>query len=196
MFESKRTPGKKFGSAMVGKRYDEAHVEGGLHKLGGEEPKEFGSDKFGDGKKKSSEKTPNENTATSRTDAEGEAKNVMADTDVDQGEQKGMNMEENSEPEQHDEAQESRTDEKGESTGDEEVPEDVKSAAAEHGPASKIIVTHDKSTGRHSVASQHTDGHMHQSVHKDAKSAHASARHLGTPAPEPDDDDEYSHLLG
>jgi hypothetical protein len=36
---------------------------------------------------------------------------------------------------------------------------------------------------------------MHQSIHKDAKSAHAAAKHLGTPKemPEPD---EYSHLLG
>jgi len=38
MYESKKTPGKKFGSAMVGKRYDEAHSEDGMHQLGEQSP--------------------------------------------------------------------------------------------------------------------------------------------------------------
>src|ERR1700675_1945502 len=77
-----------------------------------------------------------------------------------------------------------------------EVPEDVKDAATQHGPASKIVVTHDRETGRHAVASQHKDGHMHQSVRKDAKSAHASAKHLGMPQQTQPDVDDLSHLLG
>jgi len=40
MYESKKNPGKRFGSAFVGKRYDEAHSEDGLHKLGAEETPE------------------------------------------------------------------------------------------------------------------------------------------------------------
>lgn len=31
MYESKRTPGKKFGSIFAGKKYDEDHTEDGLH---------------------------------------------------------------------------------------------------------------------------------------------------------------------
>ena len=184
MFTAKN--GKKFGSTFAGRRYDEAHTE---------EPKEEGMKKFGDGAKNASAKVPNSDNAMSRTDTKGEAKNAMEDTDVEQGEQKGMNQEENSEPEEHTDPQESRTDEAGEATNEDAVPDDVKEAAASHGPASKIVVTHDKSTGRHSVASIHADGHMHQSVHKDAKSAHASAKHLGMPKQEEPEPDEYSHLL-
>lgn len=31
MYESKKTPGKKFGSIFAGKKYDEAHTEDGMH---------------------------------------------------------------------------------------------------------------------------------------------------------------------
>ena len=31
MYESKKTPGKKFGSAFAGKKYDENHSEDGMH---------------------------------------------------------------------------------------------------------------------------------------------------------------------
>jgi hypothetical protein len=31
MYESKRTPGKKFGSIFAGKKYDEDHTEDGMH---------------------------------------------------------------------------------------------------------------------------------------------------------------------
>jgi hypothetical protein len=31
MYESKRTPGKKFGSIFAGRKYDEAHTEDGMH---------------------------------------------------------------------------------------------------------------------------------------------------------------------
>jgi hypothetical protein len=37
MFESKKTPGKKFGSSFAGKRYDEDHSPDGMHKMSGEE---------------------------------------------------------------------------------------------------------------------------------------------------------------
>jgi hypothetical protein len=36
MFESKKTPGKKFGSSFAGKRYDEDHSPDGMHKMGEE----------------------------------------------------------------------------------------------------------------------------------------------------------------
>lgn len=41
MYESKRTPGKKFGSIFAGKKYDQDHTEDGMHtegKLGEQEP--------------------------------------------------------------------------------------------------------------------------------------------------------------
>jgi hypothetical protein len=38
MYSSQKTPGKKFGSAFAGRRYDEAHSEDGLHELGKESP--------------------------------------------------------------------------------------------------------------------------------------------------------------
>ena len=199
MFTAK--DGKKFGSSFAGKTYDEKHSPSGMHKLGGEEPHELGQDKVGEGAKKTSTSTPGEDVASKRRDATMSGKSPLGEDTADnsfdeQGEQKGMNMDEGS-PEESSEPQESRTDEEGEAKYSDQVPDDVKAAVNDHGHASKIVVTHDKSTGRHAVASQHADGHMHQSMHKDAKSAHAAARHLGTPkeAPEPEDD-EYSHLLG
>ncbi len=39
MFESKKTPGKKFGSMFAGRRYDEAHTDDGMHDMNAE-PKE------------------------------------------------------------------------------------------------------------------------------------------------------------
>jgi hypothetical protein len=36
MYESKRTPGKKFGSIFAGKKYDEDHTEDGMHTEGKE----------------------------------------------------------------------------------------------------------------------------------------------------------------
>jgi hypothetical protein len=185
MFQAK--DGKKFGSAFAGKNYDEKHSASGMHKLGAQH------------------ETPSEDKETPRTDSEGEAKNIMADTNVEQGEQKGMNMEENSEPEENTNPQESRTDEQGEATNEDVIPDDVKSDAQAHGAASKVTVTHDHAAGRHMVTSQHKDGHLHTSEHKTAGAAHASARHLGgvkppmqkpmqKAAPQPEDD-EYSHLL-
>lgn len=38
MYESTKTPGKKFGSIFAGKKYDESHSEDGVHKLGEEAP--------------------------------------------------------------------------------------------------------------------------------------------------------------
>jgi hypothetical protein len=199
MFQAK--DGKKFGSAFAGKNYDEKHSPTGMHKLGGEEPHELGQDKMGEGAKSNLTKPGSSDNAMSRTDSEGEAKNIMADTNVDQGEQKGMNQEEGS-PEESADPAESRTDEQGEATNEDVVPDDVKSDAQAHGAASKVTVTHDHTAGRHMVTSQHKDGHLHSSEHKTAGAAHASARHLGgvmpkaapKAAPEPEDD-EYSHLL-
>jgi hypothetical protein len=181
MFKSKY--GKPFGSKFAANRHSEAH--------------DPGADKMGDGDKKASPETPSEDKEMPRTMNSGEAKfsNKEASKGVPDAEPKAMDLDEGS-PDVDADPEKSRTDEEGESTGEDTVPDDVKDAAMQHGSASKIVVTHDKDTGRHAVASQHADGHMHQSIHKDAKSAHAAARHLGMPQqqaePEPD---EYSHLL-
>jgi len=199
MFESKRTPGKKFGSSFVGKKYDENHSESGMHKLGGEEPHELGQDKVGEGAKTVSTKTPSSNKAMSRTDDEGEAKfsNKEASKGVPDADPKAMDMDEGS-PDVDADPEKSRTDEEGESTGEDTVPDDVKDAAMQHGPAHTVTVKHDSATGRHTVTSHHSTGHTHMSTHPTAQAAHASAKHLGMPKQEsPDDDGEdYSHLLG
>jgi hypothetical protein len=36
MYESKKTPGKRFGSIFAGHKYDEAHTEDGVHEFGKE----------------------------------------------------------------------------------------------------------------------------------------------------------------
>ncbi len=38
MYESKKTPGKKFGNIFAGRKYDEQHSEDGVHTLGEEKP--------------------------------------------------------------------------------------------------------------------------------------------------------------
>jgi hypothetical protein len=195
-FESKF--GKKFGSKFAANRHSEDHSPDGMHKLGesgtpgGEETKEpriqASADK-GDAEVKSKRRDETAHGETHQKDETPEA------GDVEPGNPEGMNQEEGS-PDVDADNQEPRTDENGEATNEDVVPDDVKSAAAEHGPASKIVVTHDRETGRHAVASQHKDGHMHQSVHKDAKSAHASAKHLGMSQQTQPDVDDFSHLLG
>jgi hypothetical protein len=179
MFESKF--GKKFGSKFAADRHSADHSEDGTHML-----------KLG-----TEHETPGEDKETPRTLSTGEAKFSSKEATAPEGNPEGMNMEEGS-PENEAEPQESRTDESGEATNEDVVPDDVKSDAQAHGAASKVTVTHDHAAGRHMVTSQHKDGHLHTSEHKTAGAAHASARHLGgvmpKAAPEPEDD-EYSHLL-
>jgi len=71
MFESKKTPGKKFGSSFAGKRYDQDHSSDGMHKMGEEETKEP--------RVQNEHETPEEDKAESRTDEEGEGTNPDAD---------------------------------------------------------------------------------------------------------------------
>ena len=123
MYESKKTPGKKFGSAMVGKRYDEAHSEDGMHQLGEQSP-------------------------------EHEAKETP---EFEAGEQEGA-VEHKAEGEEHD---------------GEEHP-----MAAEHGPAHKVVISHDEKAGRHTVTSHHKDGHMHTEMHEDGHKAHHAGKRL------------------
>lgn len=130
MYSSTKTPGKKFGSAFAGRRYDEAHNEDGLHELGKEESPEH------------------------------EAKETP---EFEAGEQEGKQ-------EQHEEAPEGET----------------HPVAAEHGPAHKVVISHDESTNQHNVVSHHKDGHMHKSSHDAAHKAHHEAKRLANVKDEQD----------
>lgn len=61
MYESKKVPGKKFGSIMAGRHFDENHTEDGMHSEGKEAEHEEESkigverDKFGGDKEKGNE---------------------------------------------------------------------------------------------------------------------------------------------
>jgi len=118
MYTSKT--GKKFGSSMVGKKYDEMHSEDGMHQLG----------------------------------EEHEAKETP---EFEAGEQEGA-VENKAEGEEHD---------------GEEHP-----AVAEHGPAHKVVISHDEKAGRHTVTSHHKDGHMHTEMHEDVHKAHHAGKRL------------------
>jgi hypothetical protein len=118
MYTSKT--GKKFGSSMVGKKYDEMHSEDGIHQLG----------------------------------EEHEAKETP---EFEAGEQEGA-VENKAEGEEHD---------------GEEHP-----AVAEHGPAHKVVISHDEKAGRHTVTSHHKDGHMHTEMHEDVHKAHHAGKRL------------------
>jgi hypothetical protein len=48
--------------------------------------------------------------------------------------------------------------------GEEGSHEDIQAIAAEHGPAKKIEVKHEESSGHHHVTSHHEDGHVHESA--------------------------------
>jgi len=131
MYTSKT--GKKFGSSMVGKKYDEMHSEDGMHQLG----------------------------------EEHEAKETP---EFEAGEQEGA-VENKAEGEEHD---------------GEEHP-----AVAEHGPAHKVVISHDEKAGRHTVTSHHKDGHMHTEMHEDGHKAHEAGRKLaGMHAPEVDESEK------
>lgn len=49
---------------------------------------------------------------------------------------------------------------------------------AEHGPAHKVVISHDEKSGRHVVTSHHSDGHVHSAVHKTKHDAHKEAQKL------------------
>ena len=71
----------------------------------------------------------------------------------------------------------------GESGGEHEPMgmDQVKHVAMEHGPASKMEITHGEGGegGDHLVTSYHEDGHTHMSSHGSHAEAHAAAAHLG-----------------
>lgn len=56
--------------------------------------------------------------------------------------------------------------------GEEGGHEDIQAIAREHGPAKKIEVKHDESSGHHHVTSHHEDGHVHESA------GHPSVAHV------------------
>ena len=138
--------GKKFGSSFAGKRFDEAHSEDGMHKLGMEESPEH------------------------------EAKETP---EFEAGEHEGA--------EEGSEEQKPEMNDGGE--GEEEK------VAEEHGPAHKVVISHDEKAGRHTVVSHHKDGHTHMKVHAHAHEAHAAAHKLaGVPADgQPEEKDSPYH---
>jgi hypothetical protein len=87
MFESKKTPGKKFGSSFAGKNYDEKHSSDGMHKLGGaEEDKE--SPAMEEEEQKQGEEQPdeeNEGTVHPVVQEHGPAHTVTIHHDADAG---------------------------------------------------------------------------------------------------------------
>jgi hypothetical protein len=68
-------------------------------------------------------------------------------------------------------------------------------AVAEHGPAHKVVISHDEKAGRHTVTSHHKDGHMHTEMHEDGHKAHEAGRKLaGMHAPEVDESEKPQHV--
>ena len=137
MYESKRTPGKKFGSIMAGRHYDENHSEDGMHT---------------EGKEEMHEEKP----------MVGEAREEMNEGEKEK--------------------------EQEEKTGEEQHP-----VVAEHGPAHKVVISHDHKAGRHTVQSHHRDGHMNTSNHEAAAEAHEEARKLAG-APKTDSNTEKDSM--
>jgi hypothetical protein len=66
-------------------------------------------------------------------------------------------------------------------------------AVAEHGPAHKVVISHDESTNQHTVVSHHKDGHMHKSSHDAAHKAHHEAKRLAAVKDEQDTRREASN---
>ena len=48
----------------------------------------------------------------------------------------------------------------------------------EHGPAHKVVVSHDHEGKRHTVTSHHKDGHVHTAVHELPEEAHHEGKRL------------------
>ena len=157
---------RKFGSGFLAKRYDSVHSND-MHEPTGQE------------RVKETEETPSEDKAKSRTTSEGLSKKTQPSVNSNSF-TKGMHQEEGS-PEAHEDAQESRTDEHGESIAPEEV-------VAEHGKAHTVTVHHDHTANKHHVMSHHADGHMHESNHESAMEAHEHAQKLGSDAAEAHED--------
>jgi len=79
MYESKKTPGKKFGSSFAGKNYDEKHSSDGMHKMGEEKESPDVSEETKEPRTQNEQETPGEDNAESRTDENGENKDSDAD---------------------------------------------------------------------------------------------------------------------
>lgn len=75
---------------------------------------------------------------------------------------------------------ESRMDEQGEGKNPDADEQSQHPVAAEHGPAHKVVITHDEKSGRHTVTSHHKDGHMHTEAHDDAQKAHTAGKRLAS----------------
>ncbi len=72
----------------------------------------------------------------------------------------------------------------GESGGEHEAGghDEIKQVVAEHGPAHKVVMTHDHDGQHSTVTSHHDDGHVHTAHHDGedhAEMAHAHAAHAG-----------------
>jgi hypothetical protein len=145
---------RKFGSGFQAKKYDSFH------------PQETSEEKL-----KNTVKSPSEPKEESRTEASGFSKKAQPAVN-NTSSTKGMNLG-NAAPEEHENFEEPRTDEGGESKN----PHDV---VAEHGKAHTVTVHHDHTANKHHVMSHHADGHMHESEHESAQEAHDEAKQLGS----------------
>ena len=56
--------------------------------------------------------------------------------------------------------------------------QDGAAIAAEHGPATDVMIHHEHEMGGHHVTSEHADGHHHESDHESAEAAHEHAKKL------------------
>lgn len=149
---------RKFGSGFQAKRYDSVHANDM------QEP-------TGQGPMKSSAKKPTEPKEESRTESTGFSKKSQPSVNSTSN-TKGMHMG-NDAPKEHEDFEESRTNDNGESTSPEEV-------VSQHGSAHTVTVHHDHTANKHHVMSHHKDGHMHESNHASAMEAHEHAKQLGS----------------
>jgi hypothetical protein len=63
--------------------------------------------------------------------------------------------------------------------------EDPKQVVAQHGAATTVHIAHDNKAKKHHVVSTHKDGHVHESEHGDAKSAHDAGSQLSGSGDQP-----------
>ena len=90
------------------------------------------------------------------------------------GEQEGAKEHEGVEANEGDE----HNGEMNEEQGNEEHEGEQHPVVAEHGPAHKVVISHDEKSGRHVVTSHHHDGHVHTNVHENAADAHKEGSDL------------------
>src|ERR1035438_804466 len=173
MYESKKTPGKKFGSSFAGKHYDENHSQDGMHSESPEHEaketpefeageqegaKEHEGVEMNEGKEHNGETNEREND---EGDEQHETHPVVAEHGpatkvvIHHDEKSGRHTVTSHHADGHVARQIRRVVFRSE--GDEQ--HETHPVVAEHGPATKVVIHHDEKSGRHTVTSHHADGH-------------------------------------